>query len=210
MEFLNIGGGELLVIVLLAIVLFGPEDILKIMRTVGGYVRKIQQMWTQMSSGLKGEFITDDMIPAEIQETIKETRDSVTEVQKTLSEIKTSAAADLDAAKDAIAGIKASAEADFHDTKATVKEIKTSLEDVTSSVETSFGEIPKAVEAISIKSTSQTSPTSKKGKTVLTDADPSNQQTQTTTEIALADIALPMTDGEQAQTAETVALGEDM
>jgi sec-independent protein translocase protein TatB len=210
MEFLNIGGGELLIIVLLAIVLFGPEDILKIMRTIGGYVRKIQQMWVQVSSGLKGEFITDEMIPEEIQETIKETRDSVTEVQKTLSEIKTSAAAELDAAKDAIAGIKASAEADFHDTKATVKEIETSLKDVTSSVETSFGEIPKAVEAISIKSTSQTSPTSKKSETVLTDADPSNQQTQTTTEIALSDTTLPLTDGEQAQTAETVALDEDM
>ena len=50
MEFLNIGGGELLIIVLLAIVLFGPEDILRIMRTIGGYVRKIQLMWTQVSS----------------------------------------------------------------------------------------------------------------------------------------------------------------
>ncbi len=35
MDFLNIGGGELLVIVLLALILFRPEDIYKAMRTLG-------------------------------------------------------------------------------------------------------------------------------------------------------------------------------
>jgi len=131
MEFLNIGGGELLVIVLLAIILFGPEDILKIMRTIGGYVRKIQQMWVQVSSGLKGEFITDELIPEEIQETIKDTRDSVTEVKKTLAEV------------------KASAKADMNETKATVAEVTATLAEVKTSVETSMREIPKALDVSS-------------------------------------------------------------
>ena len=55
MQFLNIGGGELLVIVLLALVLFGPEDILKIMRTVGKYTRGIQRMWSQVNNSLREE-----------------------------------------------------------------------------------------------------------------------------------------------------------
>ncbi len=158
MEFLNIGGGELIVIVLLAIILFGPEDILKIMRAIGGYVRKLQQMWAQVSSGLKGEF-DDDLIPEEIQETIKETRDSVTEVQKTLAEVTAVAKANLDDTLTTVAEIKTSVETDIKDAKTTVAEIGTALEDVTSSVETSFGEIPKALEAATAPDSAQAVPT---------------------------------------------------
>jgi len=177
MEFLNIGGGELIVIVLLAIILFGPEDILKIMRTIGGYVRKLQQMWTQVSSGLKGEF-DDDIIPVEIQETIRETRESVTEVQKTLAEvtavakadldetltavsdIKTSVAADIADTKATVTKLKAAVEADIQDAKTTMTDIETSLVDVTSAVENSLGEIPKAVEAITAMDATQATKTS--------------------------------------------------
>lgn len=172
MEFLNIGPGELIVIVLLAIILFGPEDILKIMRTIGGYVRKLQQMWTQVSSGLKGEF-DDDIIPEEIQETIRETRESVTEVQKTLAEVTAAAKADLDDTLTTVSEIKASVEADIADAKATVADIETSLGDVTSSVENSLGEIPKAVEAITATDSTQTVPTSTN--------DPKAQSTETAT-----------------------------
>ncbi len=129
MEFLNIGGGELLIIVLLAIILFGPEDILKIMRTIGEYTRKIQQMWAQMSAGLKGEFITDELIPGEMQETIKETQASVAEIQKTLAEV------------------TASAKADLNETKAVVEDVKTTLEDMSTSVAVGVGELPKTLEA---------------------------------------------------------------
>lgn len=173
MEFLNIGPGELIVIVLLAIILFGPEDILKIMRTIGGYVRKLQQMWAQVSAGLKGEF-DDDLIPEEIQETIRETRESVAEVQKTLSEVTATAKADLDETITAVSEIKTSVEADIEDTKATVTDIKaameadigdakasiteieTSLGDITSTVENSFGEIPKTVETFIAMDATQT------------------------------------------------------
>lgn len=158
MEFLNIGPGELVVIVLLAIILFGPEDILKIMRTIGGYVRKLQQMWAQVSSGLKGEF-DDDIIPEEIQETIRETRESVTEVQKTLAEVTAVAKADLDGTLTAVSEIQASVEADIKDTKATVADIGTSLVDVTTTVGNSLGEIPKAVEAIAAPDAKQTADT---------------------------------------------------
>ncbi|HOT90536.1 MAG TPA: hypothetical protein PLJ78_05760 [Anaerolineae bacterium] len=127
MEFLNIGGGELLVIVLLAIILFGPEDILKMMRKIGEYVRKIQQMWAQVSSGLKGEFITEDLVPEEIQETIKETQASVAEVGQTLAEV------------------KAVAEADLSETHAAVQEVKTTLEAVSSTVTAGVSEVPKAL-----------------------------------------------------------------
>lgn len=129
MDFLNIGGGELLVIVLLAIILFGPEDILKIMRTIGGYVRKVQQMWAQMSAGLSGEFITDDIIPEEFRETIKETQESVA------------------ALKDTLADIEASAKADISETKALVGEVETSLKEIGASVATTVEEVPKALEA---------------------------------------------------------------
>ena len=129
MDFLNIGGGELLVIVLLAIILFGPEDILKIMRTIGGYVRKLQQMWAQMSAGLSGEFITDDIIPEEFRETIKETQESVAALKDTLSDI------------------EASAKADISETKAIVGEVETSLKEIGTSVTTTVEEVPKALEA---------------------------------------------------------------
>lgn len=159
MEFLNIGPGELIVIVLLAIILFGPEDILKIMRTIGGYVRKLQQMWAQVSSGLKGEF-DDDIIPEEIQETIRETRESVTEVQKTLAEVTAVAKADLDSTLTTVSEIKASVESDIEDTKTTVTDIGTSLVDVASTVENSLGEIPKTVEAVAATDATRPIPTS--------------------------------------------------
>jgi sec-independent protein translocase protein TatB len=127
MEFFNIGGGELLIIVLLAIILFGPEDILKIMRTIGEYTRKIQQMWAQMSAGLKGEFISDEL--DEVQETINETKASVSEIQKTLADV------------------KAFAEADLNETKAVVEDVKTTLEEMSTSVTDGVEELPKALEA---------------------------------------------------------------
>lgn len=121
MEFLNIGGGELIVIVLLAIILFGPEDILKIMQTIGGYVRKIQQM----SAGvLKGDYI-----PEEIKETIKETQASVAELQKT------------------VADVKAIAEADLSETITAAEDVKTTLEDMSTSVAAGMSEVPKALDA---------------------------------------------------------------
>jgi len=183
-------------------------------------------MWAQVSSGLKGEF-DDDIIPEEIQETIRETRETVTEVQKTLEEVTEVATADLNDTISAVSDIKASVEADIADTKATVAEIKasidadieetkatvaeieTSLEDVKSTVETSFGEIPKAIEAVTTASPPQTVPISQEEVTALPNIDSAKQQAEPVTEVGLSDSTLPITDGEKAQAAETTIAGED-
>jgi len=57
MEFLNIGAGELLVLALIGLLLFGPEDLLKVARTVGGYVHKARQMWADVSTSLETELL---------------------------------------------------------------------------------------------------------------------------------------------------------
>ena len=57
MDFLNIGAGELLVIGLIGLLLFGPEDLLRVARTVGGYVQKARQMWADVSSSLETDLL---------------------------------------------------------------------------------------------------------------------------------------------------------
>jgi sec-independent protein translocase protein TatB len=84
MEFLNIGGGELLVIVLLALVLFGPEDIMRMMRTLGRYTRSARDMWNQFTSTMQQEYMASD----ELNEALEETKNSVAEAQEALNSIK--------------------------------------------------------------------------------------------------------------------------
>lgn len=50
MEFLNIGPGELLALALIGLILFGPDDLLRIARTLSGYVRSAQQAWREVAS----------------------------------------------------------------------------------------------------------------------------------------------------------------
>ena len=57
MDFLNIGAGELLVIGLIGLLLFGPEDLLRVARTVGGYVQKARQMWVEVSTSLETDLL---------------------------------------------------------------------------------------------------------------------------------------------------------
>ena len=83
MEFMNVGGGELLIIILLALVLFSPEDILKLMRTIGNYARTARQMWSNVSKSLQ-----DDYIPDEVKEVVKETASSVKDVKDTLTGVR--------------------------------------------------------------------------------------------------------------------------
>jgi len=52
MDFLNIGMPELLVIALVGLLLFGPEDLLKAARTANGYLRSAQRMWREVASQL--------------------------------------------------------------------------------------------------------------------------------------------------------------
>jgi sec-independent protein translocase protein TatB len=86
MEFLNVGGGELLIIVLVALILFGPEDIMKMMRTVGKYTRSARDMWTQFSTTIEQEYVAS----SELSEVIEETKTSVAEAKEVMDSIKTS------------------------------------------------------------------------------------------------------------------------
>lgn len=77
MEFLNIGAGELLVLALIGLLLFGPEDLLKVARTVGGYVQKARQMWADVSTSLE----TDLLLAEEEAKEQEQTSSEETEVQ---------------------------------------------------------------------------------------------------------------------------------
>lgn len=57
MDIFNIGTGELLVLVLLALLLFGPEEVIKAGRTIGQTVQKGQQMWRQFSALLQHDLL---------------------------------------------------------------------------------------------------------------------------------------------------------
>jgi len=85
MEFLNIGGGELLVIALLALILFGPEDLAKMMRKIGEFARRTQQMWRQLSATVQ-----EELDVSELEEAVAEVKATTVEVQETLKEIGTS------------------------------------------------------------------------------------------------------------------------
>jgi len=93
MDFLNIGGGELLVIVLLALILFRPEDIYKAMRTLGRYTRSARRMWNEFSTNIKQEMDTREVEAAaaetkallkSAEEAVATLKTSVNDVTKTL------------------------------------------------------------------------------------------------------------------------------
>ncbi len=86
MEFFNIGGGELLVIVFLALILFGPEDIVKMMRTLGRYARQAREMWSQFNETLQSEYLDSD----ELKQAIEETKSTIGEAQEAIQALNTS------------------------------------------------------------------------------------------------------------------------
>lgn len=102
MEFMNVGGGELLIIILLALVLFSPEDILKLMRKIGQYARTARQMWSNVSKSLQDDYIPEDVkeVVRETSTTVKEAQSTLTGVRKQLNEITTAVEDDVkDASK---------------------------------------------------------------------------------------------------------------
>jgi Sec-independent protein translocase protein TatA len=88
MSFLNIGGGELIVLILLIALFFGPEDIVKIMRTIGKYTRKLLRMWAQVSATLKAELLAEELEETveDVKASVKEAQESVKEVQREMEE----------------------------------------------------------------------------------------------------------------------------
>jgi len=85
MDFFNIGGGELLVIILLALVLFRPEDIYKAMRTLGRYTRSARRMWAEFSTNIKQEMET-----REVEEALSETKALIGSAEEAVATLKTS------------------------------------------------------------------------------------------------------------------------
>ncbi len=63
MEFLNVGPGELLALALIGLILFGPEDLLRIAQTLGGYVRSARQMWQEIASQIEVNLADIDATP---------------------------------------------------------------------------------------------------------------------------------------------------
>ncbi|HEY89381.1 MAG TPA: hypothetical protein G4N98_06575 [Thermoflexia bacterium] len=59
MDMLNVGGGELLLVLLIGLLFFGPEELLKIAQTVGGYLRQSKTLWHELLQTLE----TDDEKP---------------------------------------------------------------------------------------------------------------------------------------------------
>ncbi|OQB02473.1 MAG: sec-independent translocase [Chloroflexi bacterium ADurb.Bin222] len=52
MDFFNIGTPELLVILLIGLLLFGPEELVKFARTASHYLRSAQQLWREVAAQL--------------------------------------------------------------------------------------------------------------------------------------------------------------
>ncbi|MEA3307970.1 MAG: twin-arginine translocase TatA/TatE family subunit [Chloroflexota bacterium] len=53
MDMLNVGGGELLLVLLIGLLFFGPEELLKIARTVGSYLRQSKTLWSEILQALE-------------------------------------------------------------------------------------------------------------------------------------------------------------
>ncbi|MBN1261460.1 MAG: twin-arginine translocase TatA/TatE family subunit [Anaerolineae bacterium] len=60
MDLFNIGGPELLVLVLIGLLLFGPEDVVKISRKLGGYLRSAQRMWADLRSAVEIDLMEEE------------------------------------------------------------------------------------------------------------------------------------------------------
>lgn len=62
MDIFGIGGNELIVIILLAAIILGPERLARSAREIGKFVKNIKSYFTSLSSELKAELdILDEM-----------------------------------------------------------------------------------------------------------------------------------------------------
>lgn len=77
MDLFNVGSGEFLVLALLALLLFGPEELIKLLRTLREYSYKARRAWLHFSAELEQDVLTD-----EVKAVLQETRVSVDELQQ--------------------------------------------------------------------------------------------------------------------------------
>lgn len=78
MEILNVGLGEMIVIFVIALLVFGPERLPEMARRAGKVVRDLQAI-----SGEFTQIINESM--AEVEEPIQETRKTLTDASSTVS-----------------------------------------------------------------------------------------------------------------------------
>ncbi len=154
MDFLNIGGGELLVIILLALLLFGPEDIMNLMRQIGKYTRAARRAWAQVTAGLQG-----DVLPDEIQEAVDDTKSSMEEVKSTLEDIEASVDEVESTVKEEVSDLDEPLQVDLPDEMAEVlaekerklvakglEDVKTEINEVEQSVKQDLSSLDQSLE----------------------------------------------------------------
>ncbi|MBK8616427.1 MAG: twin-arginine translocase TatA/TatE family subunit [Anaerolineales bacterium] len=62
MDIFGIGGNELIVIILLAAIILGPERLARSAREIGKFIKNVKSYFTSLSSELKAELdILDEM-----------------------------------------------------------------------------------------------------------------------------------------------------
>ncbi|MBL8102175.1 MAG: twin-arginine translocase TatA/TatE family subunit [Anaerolineales bacterium] len=62
MDIFGIGGNELIVIILLAAIILGPERLARSAREIGKFVKNVKAYFTSLSSELKAELdVLDEM-----------------------------------------------------------------------------------------------------------------------------------------------------
>jgi sec-independent protein translocase protein TatB len=57
MEFLNVGLGELLIIATVALLVLGPEEMLKLAQTAGREMQKLRCAWAEFSSLVQADML---------------------------------------------------------------------------------------------------------------------------------------------------------
>ena len=72
MEIFDVGGNELLIIVVLAVIILGPERLVKVAREAGKLVRNVKAYFSSLSDELETELAVLDEIKKETDDLIKE------------------------------------------------------------------------------------------------------------------------------------------
>ncbi len=70
MDIFGVGGNELLVILLLAGIVLGPERLARVARTLGKFVRDVKNYFSALTDELKAEL--------DVLDEIKEVKDEIT------------------------------------------------------------------------------------------------------------------------------------
>lgn len=89
MNFLGIGPGELLLIFILALIIFGPRRLPEIGRSLGKSIREFRQASQEITSQFRDELQeASDELQAASQELKGEKKEGITESERGIEELK--------------------------------------------------------------------------------------------------------------------------